>query len=167
MPARRIAIYPGTFDPITNGHIDLIRRARAMVDELIVAVAHNAEKRPLFSVRERVAMVRRALAGMAHVRVVDFGGLAVAFARRQGARTILRGVRMVSDFEYEFQLALTNRKLDPGVETIFMMPSESYAYLSSRLIKEAAALGATVSAFVPRFVETALKRKLRSSRSRA
>jgi len=164
MTRRRTAIYPGTFDPVTNGHIDLIRRARAMADEVIVAVAHNPEKRPLFTIRERVAMLQRALRGVSGVRVVDFGGLAVAFARRMGARTILRGVRMVSDFEYEFQLALTNRKLDPGVETIFMMPSESYAYLSSKLIKEAAALGASVEAFVPRFVETALKRKLRSRR---
>jgi len=154
------AIYPGTFDPVTYGHIDLIKRASKLFDEVIVAVAHNPGKAPLFSVEERVALLRRACRTMRGVVVDDFDSLVVAYARRKRARVILRGLRMLSDFEYEFQMALTNRRLSDRVETIFMMPKDSYAYLSARLIKEAAALGADLSAFVPDFVETALKQKL-------
>jgi pantetheine-phosphate adenylyltransferase len=154
------AIYPGTFDPVTYGHIDLIKRASKLFDEVIVAVAHNPGKMPLFSVAERVALLKRACRNLRGVVIDDFDSLVVEYARRKRARVILRGLRMLSDFEYEFQMALTNRRLSDRVETIFMMPKDSYAYLSARLIKEAAALGADLSAFVPDFVGTALKQKL-------
>ena len=154
------AVYPGTFDPVTYGHIDLIKRARKIFDEVVVAVAHNPDKAPLFSVEERVQLLRQATRSMPGVVVDHFDSLVVDYVRRQGARVVLRGLRMVSDFEYEFQMALTNRKLSDAVETIFMMPSESYAYISARLIKEAGALGADLSAFVPSFVAQALRRKL-------
>ena len=155
------AVYPGTFDPVTYGHIDLIRRARKIFDEVIVAVAHNPGKAPLFSVEERIGFLRLATRSLRGVRVDHFDTLAVDYILRRKARVMIRGLRMLSDFEYEFQMALTNRKLSEQVETIFMMPSESYAYLSARLIKEAAALGADLSAFVPAFVARALRRKLR------
>ena len=159
-------VYPGTFDPVTYGHIDLIKRALRIVDELIVAVAHNPTKRPLFSVQERVALLRRATRGLRGVVIDDFDSLVVDYVRRQRARVVLRGLRMLSDFEYEFQMALTNRKLSDKVETLFLMPSESHSYVSARLIKETAALGADLSAFVPPFVETALKQKLAQSGGR-
>ena len=155
------AIYPGTFDPVTYGHIDLIKRARKIFDEVIVAVAHNPSKEPLFTVEERIAFLRRATRPLKGVTVDHFDSLVVDYARRRGARVMVRGLRMLSDFEYEFQMALTNRKLAEDVETIFMMPSESYAYISARLIKEAGALGANLSAFIPPFVAEALRRKLR------
>ena len=155
------AIYPGTFDPVTYGHIDLIKRARRIFDEVIVAVAHNPAKAPLFSVEERVRFLRQATRSLRGVVIDHFDSLVVAYARRKGTRVVIRGLRMLSDFEYEFQMALTNRKLSGEVETIFMMPSESYAYVSARLLKEAGALGADLSAFVPSFVATALRRKLR------
>ena len=155
------AIYPGTFDPVTYGHIDLIRRARKIFDEVIVAVAHNPGKAPIFTVEERVGLLRQAIRGMRGVTVDHFDSLVVAYVRRKGCRVMIRGLRMLSDFEYEFQMALTNRKLADDVETIFMMPSESYSYISARLMKEAGALGADLSAFVPPFVATALRRKLR------
>lgn len=154
------AVYPGTFDPVTYGHIDLIKRACRLFDEVIVAVGHNPDKRPLFTVEERVALLRQATRSLPGVVVEGFDSLVVNYVRRKKAHVMLRGLRMVSDFEYEFQMALTNRKLAGQVETIFMMPSESYAYLSARLIKEAAALGADVSAFVPPVVAAALRRKL-------
>lgn len=154
------AMYPGTFDPVTYGHLDVIQRALKIFDELIVAVAHNPAKAPLFSVHERVALLKEATRPFDRVVVEDFDSLVVDYATRQQARVVIRGLRMVSDFEYEFQMALTNRKLSEQVETIFLMPSESYAYVSARLIKEAAVLGAGLSAFVPPFVEQALKRKL-------
>ncbi len=158
---KRRAVYPGTFDPVTYGHIDLIRRACKIFDEVIVAVAHNPGKSPLFSVEERVRFLTQATRSLRGVSVDHFDSLAVDYVRRKGARVMLRGLRMLSDFEYEFQMALTNRKLRGELETIFMMPSESYAYLSARLIKEAAALGADLSAFVPPFVAGALRRRLR------
>ena len=154
------AIYPGTFDPVTNGHIDLIKRAQEIFSEVIVAVAANPQKAPLFNVQERVAMLKKATAGLSNIEVVGFDGLVVDFARERRAKVLVRGLRMVSDFEYEFQMALTNRKLSPDVETIFLMPHESYSYLSSKLLKEAASLGANLSSFVPDFVEIALKEKL-------
>lgn len=154
------AVYPGTFDPVTYGHIDLIKRAIKIFDEVVVAVAHNPGKRPLFSVKERVALLTQATRGLRGVRVDDFDGLVVDYARHRGAKVVIRGLRMLSDFEYEFQMALTNRKLSNDMETIFLMPHESYAYLSARLIKEAAELGANLSDFVPPFVEAALRRKL-------
>lgn len=154
------AVYPGTFDPVTYGHLDVIRRARAIFDQVIVAVAANPEKRPLFDLEERVAFIRRVTRGWRGVSVEGFDGLAVEYVRRRRATVMLRGIRMISDFELEFQLALTNRKLDGKVETVFLMPSESYAYLSSRLLKEAAGLGADLAPFVPRFIAQALKEKL-------
>ena len=155
------AIYPGTFDPVTYGHIDLIKRARKIFDEVIVAVAHNPGKAPLFTVEERVQLLKRATRSLRGVSVDHFDSLVVEYVKRKGSRVMIRGLRMLSDFEYEFQMALTNRKLADDVETIFMMPSESYAYLSARLIKEAGELGADLSAFVPPFVAGALRRKLR------
>ncbi len=154
------AIYPGSFDPITYGHIDLIKRAQEIFSEVIVAVAHNPHKKPLFSVRERVDMLKQATADLKGITIVDFGGLVVEYARKQKAKVLIRGLRMISDFEYEFQMALTNRKLSPDIETIFLMPQESFSYLSSRLLKEAASLGADLSSFVPDFVQKALKKKL-------
>lgn len=156
-----IAVYPGTFDPVTYGHIDLIKRAQQIFPKVIVAVAHNPHKKPLFSVEERVSMLKKATAGFKRIEVYDFDGLVVNYARKQKAKVLIRGLRMVSDFEYEFQMALTNRKLSPNIETIFLMPQESYSYLSAKLLKEAASLGAKLSSFVPGFVEKALKEKLR------
>ncbi len=156
----RVAVYPGTFDPVTNGHVDLIRRARTIAERLVVGVAVNPEKGALFSIAERVELVQSAVGGLRHVSVYPFDGLAVTFARQHRAQVILRGLRMLSDFEYEFQMALTNRRLDPGVETVFMMPSSEYSYLSSRLIKEAASLGADIRDFVPALAARRLKGKL-------
>ncbi|MEI8176021.1 MAG: pantetheine-phosphate adenylyltransferase [Candidatus Omnitrophota bacterium] len=156
----RKAVYPGSFDPITYGHLDIITRAALVFDEVTVAVAHNAEKDPLFSVPERVALLKRATRSMKNVTVADFEGLAVNYVKKKGIHVIIRGLRMISDFEYEFQMALTNRKLDGSIETIFMMPHESYSYVSSKLIKEAAALGASLKGFVPSFVEKALLEKI-------
>jgi len=155
------ALYPGTFDPVTNGHIDLIKRAHEIFQDVIVAVAHNPHKKPVFSVRERVAMLKQATLGMEGVTVTHFDGLVVDFARKMKAGVLVRGLRMLSDFEYEFQMALTNRKLAGDIETIFLMPHESYSYLSAKLIKEAAILGAELSEFVPDFVAKALQKKLR------
>ncbi|MBM3246579.1 MAG: pantetheine-phosphate adenylyltransferase [Candidatus Omnitrophica bacterium] len=155
------AIYAGTFDPVTYGHIDLIKRAQEIFSDVVVAVAHNPHKQPLFSVEERVAMLKQAVSGLNGVVVDDFEGLVVEYARKQKAKVLIRGLRMVSDFEYEFQMALTNRKLSSEVETIFLMPQESYCYLSSKLLKEAASLGADLSCFIPDFVEKALKNKIR------
>ncbi|MBI4004093.1 MAG: pantetheine-phosphate adenylyltransferase [Candidatus Omnitrophica bacterium] len=160
---KRRAIYPGTFDPVTYGHIDLIQRARKIFDEVIVAVAHNPGKHPLFTVEERVQLLRRATRSLRGVSVDHFDSLVVDYARRKEARVVIRGLRMLSDFEYEFQMALTNRKLSSAVETIFLMPSESFSYVSARLLKEAGELGADLSAFVPSFVAKALREKLRSS----
>jgi len=157
---KRRAIYPGTFDPVTYGHIDLIQRARKIFDEVIVAVAHNPGKSPLFTVEERVHFLKRVTRSMRGVTVDHFNSLVVDYTRRKGAGVMIRGLRMLSDFEYEFQMALTNRKLSEEVETIFMMPSESYAYVSARLLKEAGELGANLSAFVPPFVAKALREKL-------
>jgi len=160
----QVAIYPGTFDPVTNGHIDLICRAHEIFHDVIVAVAHNPHKKPVFSVAERVAMLKKATAGMDGVRVTHFDGLVVDFARKMKAKVLVRGVRMLSDFEYEFQMALTNRKLAGDIETIFLMPHESYSYLSARLIKEVSCLGADLSNLVPDFVAEALRKKLRGKK---
>jgi len=157
---KKIAVYPGSFDPVTYGHMDIIKRALKIFDKVIVAVAHNAEKDPLFIVSERVAFLKKALKGIKRVEVDDFRCLVVKYVKKKKATVVVRGLRMISDFEYEFQMALTNRKLSSDVETIFMMPSESYSYLSSKLIKEAASLGADLKAFVPRFVEKKIKEKL-------
>ena len=157
------AVYPGSFDPVTYGHIDLIKRALEIFSELIVAVAHNPHKKPLFTVKERMEMLKKATGDLKGVIVDDFDGLVVDYARNQKVNVLIRGLRMLSDFEYEFQMALTNRRLSPRTETIFLMPQESYSYLSSKLLKEAAALGADLSSFVPHFIEKALKKKLRKA----
>ena len=161
MKKDKIAIYPGTFDPVTYGHIDLIKRASKIFDKVIVAVAHNKSKGVLFSVEERAAMLRDAVKGISNVVIDDFDGLVVNYVRRRGSRVMIRGLRMISDFEYEFQMALTNRKLAGDIETIFMMPHEDYSYVSSKLIKEAAAFGADVSKFIPKKAEAALKEKVK------
>ena len=158
----KIAVYPGTFDPVTNGHVDLIKRAARIFEKVIVAVASEPSKPVLFSLEERVGMVREAIRTVHNVRVEEFEGLVVDYVRKAGANVVIRGLRMLSDFEYEFQMALTNRKLAPGIETIFMMPHESYSYISSKLIKETAALGANLKDFVPRNVRMKLKKKLKS-----
>jgi len=156
------AIYPGTFDPVTYGHIDVIKRAVRLFGEVVVAVAQNPAKDTLFSIKERVALLEEALKDVAGAQVVAFSGLFVTFARRQKAAIVIRGLRMLSDFEYEFQMALTNRKLDDSIETIFLMPSESYSYVSSKLLKEAGSLGADLAVFVPPCVEKALKKKFKA-----
>lgn len=155
------AIYPGTFDPVTYGHIDVIERALRIFPDLIVAVADNAQKKPLFSIAERVKMLKQATKQFDGLEVTFFRGLSVDFARRNKIKVIIRGLRMVSDFEYEFQMALTNRKIAPDLETIFLMPSENYSYISSKLLKEAAGLGADLSSFLPSYIEKNLKKRLK------
>jgi pantetheine-phosphate adenylyltransferase len=152
----RRAIYPGSFDPITKGHLDVIERAAHLFDELVVAVAFNDQKRSLFSAEERVAMIQSAVDGRGKVRVTQFTGLLVKFAEEQEAVAVVRGLRAVSDFEFEFQMALMNRKLLPTLETIFVTPREEYTYLSSRIVKEIARLGGNVESFVPPSVAQAL-----------
>jgi pantetheine-phosphate adenylyltransferase len=157
----RRAIYPGSFDPVTNGHLDVIERARKLFDEVVVAVAHNDEKQPLFSLNDRLDLLRETAGKIDNVRIAEFGGLLVEFARKKEAGAVIRGLRAVSDFEFEFQMALMNRKLDSEVETIFLMPKEDYTYLSSRIVKEIARLGGDVSGFVPPCVAKALRGKFR------
>ena len=158
----RTAIYPGSFDPLTNGHLDVIQRAAKLFDRIIVAVASNASKSPLFTLQERADLVARTLAdmGAANVEVDRFDGLLVDYVARRGGCAVVRGLRAVSDFEFEFQLALMNRKLNESVETIFLMPKDTYSFLSSRLVKEIARLGGDVSAFVPAHVREALRSRL-------
>lgn len=158
---KRIAIYPGSFDPITNGHLDVIQRAARLFDEVIVALAVNAEKQPLFTLEERRRMIAAAVRGLRNVRVDAFEGLLVHYARRQRAAAVVRGLRAVSDFEYEFQMALMNRRLAGSVETVFMVPKDAYTFLSSRLIKEIVRLGGDVRGLVPSYVATEMKKKLR------
>lgn len=156
----RRAIYPGSFDPVTNGHLDVIDRARKLFDEVIVAVAHNDQKSPLFSLEERLGFLKNALGKIKNVEVAPLDGLLVDFAVTRKATAVIRGLRAISDFEFEFQMALMNRKLEATVETIFLMPKEEYTYLSSRIVKEIARLGGDVAAFVPLPVVAALKVKL-------
>lgn len=153
----KIAIYPGTFDPITNGHIDIIKRATYVFDRVIVAVVRNPSKNPLFSYSERLKMVFDVTKSIKGVKTEGFDGLVVDFAKKKKAKVIVRGLRMISDFEYEFQMALTNRSLASGIETIFFMPHPFYSYISSRLIKEAAFLGADLRQFLPATVLKNLK----------
>jgi pantetheine-phosphate adenylyltransferase len=155
---RRVAVYPGSFDPITRGHEDLIRRALTFTDQVIVAVAVNVAKQPLFSLEERVALIRQAVAD-SRVEVRAFEGLLADFARQAGASVIVRGLRAVSDFEYEFQMALMNRNLAPGIETVFLVPAFDLTYLSSSLVREVARFGGDVSQLVDPAVRQALKRK--------
>jgi pantetheine-phosphate adenylyltransferase len=155
----KIAIYPGSFDPLTNGHLDVIQRAAALFDKVIVAIAHQTDKHPLFTVEERVLMVKKAVVEFKNVEVDDFKALLVDYVRSKGARVIVRGLRAVSDFEFEFQMALMNRNLASDVETIFLMPKDSYTYLSSRIIKQIASLKGEINQFVPPHVEAALRTK--------
>jgi pantetheine-phosphate adenylyltransferase len=155
----RRAIYPGSFDPVTNGHLDVIERARKLFDEVVVAVAHNDEKQPLFSLEQRLDLLQQTAGRIKNVRIADFSGLLVEFAHTQNAGAVIRGLRAVSDFEFEFQMALMNRNLNAAVETIFLMPKEEYTYLSSRIVKEIARLGGNVSTFVPGCVAKALNGK--------
>jgi pantetheine-phosphate adenylyltransferase len=157
----RTVIYPGSFDPLTNGHLDIIHRAARLFDRVIVAVARNESKRPLFSLNERAGMVTRAIRGLPNVEADTFENLLVEYVEQRSAQAIIRGLRAVSDFEFEFQLALMNRKLNERIETIFMMPKDTYTFLSSRIVKEIALLGGDVSAFVPAHVRTALAAKLK------
>ena len=157
----RIAIYPGSFDPLTNGHLDVVRRAAKLFDRVIVAVAKNDSKNPLFSLGERASLVKKAVAHLPNVQTDSFDGLLVDYVASRKAKAIVRGLRAVSDFEFEFQLALMNRKLDENIETIFMMPKDTYTFLSSRIVKEIARLDGDVGAFVPAHVQTALLRKLK------
>ena len=155
----RSAIYPGTFDPVTNGHVDLIRRGRSLFDNLVVAIARNPQKKPLFSAEERLAIANEALDGADGVETVIFDNLLIEFARSRGCKAIIRGLRAVSDFEYELQIALTNRKLHPEIETVFLAPSEPFIYLSSSIVKEIASYGGSVRDFVPQPVEGHLRAK--------
>ena len=156
----RTAIYPGSFDPLTNGHLDVIERAIKLFDQVIVAIANNDTKNPLFTLAERRDLVNRSVSLLKNVETDTFDGLLVEYVERRSGQAILRGLRAVSDFEFEFQLALMNRKLNERVETIFMMPKDTYTFLSSRIVKEIARLGGDVSAFVPSHVREALTKKL-------
>ena len=156
----RSAIYPGSFDPVTYGHIDLIKRASNTFDEVVVAVAESAHKNTLFNTQERVEMVKEVAGDIDNVRIESFKGLVIDYARSKKINVLIRGLRMISDFEYELQMALTNRRLDENIETVFLMPSEGYSFLSSKLIKEVVALGADITSFVPDSVARKLKDKL-------
>lgn len=157
MPRPLILLYPGSFDPVTNGHLDLIARGAALAEKLIVAILRNEAKQPLFSLEERIEMIREAAAGVANLEIQTFGGLTVEFARQVGANAILRGIRAVADYEYELQMAHMNRRLNPQVETVFLTASEAHSFISSRLVKEVAAAGGKVTGLVPPLVELRLK----------
>ena len=159
----KIAIYPGTFDPITNGHLDVLERASKLFDRIIVTVGHNTSKAPLFSTEERVKLIENAMKSLqsdAELLVEGFDGLIVDHAQKCGARAIIRGLRAISDFEYEFQMALVNRRLSQNISTVFLMPHEKYTYLNSSIVKEIASFGGDISYFVPTAVEAAIKVKL-------
>ncbi len=157
---KKIGVYPGTFDPVTYGHIDIMKRSLKVFDKVIVAVAPNPQKAPLFHVQERVFMIQEATRGLKNLQIEQFEGLLVEFVRRQGGTAVIRGLRAVSDFEYELQIALMNRKLDPEVETVFMMPNQEYTYLTSSIVKTVASYGGEVKDFVPEIVLKKLKEKL-------
>ncbi len=153
---KRIAICPGTFDPITNGHIDIVMRSLSIFDEIVVAVAPNPRKTPLFKLEERMDLIRESFRDLRRVTIESFDGLLVNYVKQKGGVAIVRGLRAISDFEYELQMALMNRRLDSGIETVFMMPSEEYSFLTSTMIKEIASFGGSVKGLVPEFVEKAL-----------
>ena len=157
-------IYPGSFDPVTFGHLDIIRRSAGLVDELIVGVLNNKAKSPLFSVKERVRMLNEVTKDMPNVRIVPFEGLLVDFARRSGASVVIRGLRAITDFEYELQMAQTNHKMEPEIETIFLTTSLDYSYLSSTTVKEVAAFGGDISQFVPETIERRIQEKIMKRR---
>jgi pantetheine-phosphate adenylyltransferase len=161
MGKNRLAVYPGSFDPLTNGHVDIIERGTHLFEKIIVAILVNAEKSPLFSMEERVEIVRETFRGRPNIEVDTFDGLLVDYVERRKAHVIVRGLRALSDFEAEFQMALMNRRLSPNVETVFMMPAEQYTYISSRLIKEVFSLGGQVRGLVPEIVVTRLQEKQR------
>jgi pantetheine-phosphate adenylyltransferase len=157
---KRIAVYPGTFDPVTNGHVDLAERSLRMFDKVIVAVAANPKKQPLFDLTERIAMFRKATVGFRNLVIEGFDGLLVDYVREKKAVAIIRGLRAVSDFEYEMQMALMNRRLDSEIETVFMMPNEEYSFITSTIVKEAASYGGDVSSLVPNGVVEKLRKKM-------
>jgi pantetheine-phosphate adenylyltransferase len=159
-----LAVYPGSFDPPTNGHVDIISRGARLFDRIVVAILVNAEKSPLFSMEERVEILREVFKAQPNVEVDTFDGLLVEYIERRRAQVIVRGLRAVSDFEFEFQMALMNRRLNPQIETVFMMPAEQYTYISSRLIKEVFALGGRVQGLVPDLVEQRLRAKVMVTR---
>jgi pantetheine-phosphate adenylyltransferase len=159
-PASVVALYPGSFDPITNGHLDLIQRGSALFDKLFVAILRNDEKEALFSVDERIEMLREVVQGFPNVEVGSFDGLLVEYAARCGASVILRGIRAVSDYEYELQMALMNRRLGPDIETVFLMASEAHSFLSSKLVKEVIRLGGKITGLVPPSIEGKLRKRL-------
>ncbi len=156
---KRVAVYPGTFDPVTNGHLDLVERGRRHFDKLVVAILRSDLKQPLFALDQRIDLLREAVVDWDDVEVESFDGLLVDYARRVGSSFILRGIRAASDFEYEMQMAMMNRKLDPELETVFLVPSEAYSYVSSRLVREVARLGGSVDELVPANVAVALARR--------
>ena len=158
-PRSRLAVYPGSFDPLTNGHVDIIRRGALLFDRIVIAILVNMDKSPLFSVEERVEITRQVFRQDANVEVETFNGLLVHYAERRAADVIVRGLRAISDFELEMQMALMNRRLSQSIETVFMMPDERYTYLSSRLAKEVFALGGSLAGLVPEVVETRLRHK--------
>ena len=157
----KIAIYPGTFDPFTNGHLDIVRRASKLFDKVIITVARNSSKKPVFTGEERLALIRSCVKGFQHVEVELFDGLLVSYARKKKATAIVRGLRAISDFEYELQMALMNRKLNDQFETVFLMPNEKYTYVNSSIVREIARLGGNVSDFVPPIVRKALDKKMK------
>jgi len=167
MRKARVALFPGSFDPFTNGHLDLARRASALFDQVVIAVAENSAKSSLFTPEERVEMIESAIGGVSGASAIHFSGLLVDCARRIGAQVIIRGLRAVSDFEFEFQMALMNRRLEPGVEIAFLMPSQEFTYLNSTLVKEVALHGGKVSGLVPPLVERRLRERLNGTRSGA
>jgi pantetheine-phosphate adenylyltransferase len=156
---RLTAVYPGTFDPITNGHLDILSRGGRMFDRIIVAILRNPDKDPLFPLEERTEILKAVVSRWSNVEVESFDGLLVEFARARGAQVIVRGLRALSDFEYEFQMTLMNQRLEPGIQTVFMMPSETYSYVSSRLVKEVARLGGDVTGLVPEQVVERLRKR--------
>lgn len=159
---KKIAIYPGTFDPITNGHLDLIKRALRIFDEVIIAVAPSQKKQPFFTIKERLHLIKAATKRLKRAKVEAFNGLLVEYVRKKNGNAILRGLRAISDFEYELQMAHMNRRLNTNIETVFMMPSEEYSFLTSSIIKEVASLGGSVEGLVPEEVETALRKKFKT-----
>ena len=159
---KRIAVYPGSFDPITNGHLDIIHRTLEFVDELIIAILVNPEKKALFTVKERMEMIQKVIPQNERIEIDQFDGLLVEYVRKKQARILIRGLRAVSDFDYEFQMALMNRRLEPQIETIFLLPAERYTYVSSRLVKEIYSLGGAVTGLVPDEIEKRLHKKLRT-----